>query len=289
MVRNFKWKKEKPEDFIVSEKADFDFSEEGKFYLYILIKKNFNTKELSQKLGFSYAGLKDKVAITFQNVSFPDYKGKVLFQKSENGFYGLICRGKINKKIKIGNLKGNYFSIDLKGFNPVLKDFMINYFDTQRVEKNWERGFQVLKKAYKKERKWLNRFLVDSFLSFLWNEALKKFLEDSFSGYYVKEKDFTFFIPQTDFEILMNRFPKFLPIPGYKIRLKDKERDIYSDIAKNLGIPLDEIIEKLKILGIKGDYRKTFLKPENIYIKGKRINFFLPKGGYGTMYLKHIL
>ncbi|NPA58107.1 MAG: tRNA pseudouridine(13) synthase TruD, partial [Aquificae bacterium] len=43
-----------------------------------------------------------------------------------------------------------------------------------------------------------------------------------------------------------------------------------------------------KSLKIKGSYRKTFVKAEDCRVEGDRIGFFLPKGSYATMYLKHL-
>ncbi|HHG73424.1 MAG TPA: tRNA pseudouridine(13) synthase TruD, partial [Persephonella sp.] len=83
-------------------------------------------------------------------------------------------------------------------------------------------------------------------------------------------------------------FPRFFPILGYKVKLSDKEADIYRYVLEKEGFTFEDMLCRLKQLKIKGDYRKTFLKAENIHIKNGRINFFLPKGAYATMFLKNV-
>ncbi len=291
-ILTFNWKlKEKPENFIVKEVAEFEPDEKGQHYLYLLIKRNYNTKELSKKFDFSYAGLKDKNALTFQFVSLEENIGKLIKDKKDNQFYIFQYLGTIKKKIKIGNLKGNKFAIKLDNTYFELKNWMINYYDLQRIENNWEKGREILKelKNSNKTRKrlsWLKNFYIDSYLSYLWNKSLEEYLKENFEGYFIGEKDFKFFIPETDYNYLMENAPKFWGILGYKVNL-EKNRDYYQRILKN-DFEFEELIEILKKLRIKGDYRKTFVKVEDINLKGNYLSFFLPKGSYGTMYLKHI-
>ena len=290
MEKIFNWEvKERPEDFIVSEVASFPIKDTGKYFLYRLVKRNLNTNDLAKLLGFRYAGLKDRVAITFQYVLFKKFQGEALFEKlDKESFYGLTFLGKTDTKISIGFLKGNKFSIKIKV--PIEeKDFFINYFDLQRIDKNWERGFNLfISDKSGKRFSWLERFLVDSFLSFLWNKGLEFLIRENFDGYFIFDREYGFFIPKTDFKYLFNNFPKFFPILGYKVKLADYEEKIYRDILKDFGLTLEIATERLRDIKIKGDYRKTFLRPEDIYIKGDRIYFFIPKGAYATMYLKHI-
>ncbi|MDQ7054989.1 MAG: tRNA pseudouridine(13) synthase TruD [Persephonella sp.] len=113
----FRWNvKEKPEDFIVKEEMDFQLDERGNFFLYMLIKRNLNTRAVCYPLKLSYAGLKDKNAITFQYVSSEINHGDYFVKKfDKNSFFALVRIGKIRRKIRIGHLKGNKFSIKLKG------------------------------------------------------------------------------------------------------------------------------------------------------------------------------
>ena len=79
----FSWKREVPEDFIVKEVAEYPLTPDGKHYLYLLVKRNLTTKELARIFGFSYAGIKDKLALTSQFVSFEKFVGEFLKKKSQ--------------------------------------------------------------------------------------------------------------------------------------------------------------------------------------------------------------
>ncbi|WP_457624688.1 tRNA pseudouridine(13) synthase TruD [Persephonella sp.] len=290
----FNWNvKEKPEDFIVKEVADFEFLPDGNFYLYLLIKRNLNTRDVAARYNLSYAGLKDKNALTFQYVTADKFLGETVLEKLLEGtFYGLIYLGRVRKKLKIGNLKGNKFSIKLKGNSLKKQDWFINYYDIQRISRNRERGKALLKKlnntgSWKKLR-WLENFYIDAYLSHLWNKSLMAYIRGRFPGHYLVEKNLKYFIPETDLNTLMDIFPRFWPLLGYRVEIKDYEEAVYDEVLKKEGFSLSEVVEKLSDIKIKGDYRKTFLKAEDVSIKSGRIEFFLPKGAYATMYLKHI-
>ncbi len=289
---NFNWKiKERPEDFIVKEISQFEFQKNSQHHLYLLIKRKYNTKELAEKFGFSYAGLKDKNALTFQYVSFEEYIGDLLKEKQKDKFYIFQYLGTIKRKIKIGNLKGNKFAVKLKSQNFELKDWMINYYDLQRIKNNWEKGKELLKKLKiknntRKRLSWLENFYIDSYLSYIWNKSFENYLKENFKGYFINENGYSFFIPETDYQYMMENIPKFWTILGYKADSKDN-KNYYTQILKN-DFELDEFIEILRNLKIKGDYRKTFVRVGDINFDGNYLSFFLPKGSYGTMYLKHI-
>jgi len=67
-----------PEDFIVKEVADRTFGPEGKYLVCLLKKKNYNTEDAVQAIckalgavrkNISYAGNKDRKAVTYQHIS----------------------------------------------------------------------------------------------------------------------------------------------------------------------------------------------------------------------------
>ncbi len=286
----FRWKvKEKPEDFIVKEEIDYQLDKNGNFFLYLLVKRNLNTRSVCHPLKLSYAGLKDKNALTFQYVSSDVDYGKYLLKKiDKNSFFALLQIGKIRKKIKIGHLKGNFFSIKLKKTKLKNQNWFINYYDVQRLSRNREKGKAVINKTKGKSWKslnWFENFYIDAYLSYLWNEAVKLFLENSYRGYLIQEGRYTHFIPDID---SVEKLPKFLPILGYKVKIESIYEDIYKEVLRKEGFSYEEFLEKLRDLKIKGDYRKSYIVVEKLYLKGERINFFLPKGSYATMFLKHL-
>ncbi len=275
--------KEKPEHFIVSEKAEFKIGE-GNFYLYHLVKKGFNTLDIAKKYNFSYAGLKDKNAITFQFVTSDEFLGDFIKHKENENFYFLEFLGKTNKKIKIGMLKGNYFSIKKPFKINKLLNYFINYYDTQRVKPfNIKKGKQILLSNKKRLSKKEN-FFIDAYLSYLWNESLKLFLKENFHGRILSENNTEFFIPSS---LNINKLPKFWTLLGYKAKLEESE-NYYKKVLEKEGFHLTEFLELLKNRRIKGDYRRLYEKVENFSDRGNYISFYLNKGAYATMLLKFL-
>lgn len=286
----FLWNvKEKPEDFIVKEVSHIERNDSGRFFLYLLIKRNMNTSEIAGRFNLSYAGLKDKNALTFQYVSSERFIGNVYSEKGKNSFFALLFLYKISRKLRIGNLMGNIFSIKLKSENIKPQDWFINYYDVQRLSRNAQKGKKLLlDRETKRSYNWLERFYIDAYLSFLWNKAVEVYLKEHYSGYIITENKHSFFIPETSYTELMEKVQKFWSVLGYKVKLSSLEKQIYTEILKDQETDLETITNRLRKLKVKGDYRKTFLRAENIKIKNGRINFFLPKGAYATMFLKHI-
>ncbi len=153
-------------DFIVEEKIPL--TKEGEFPLYLLKKSNVSTLEAVRILSrffkihpadIGFAGLKDKYGITSQYITLPkgNFPEKLcLLQKrgkwiktekinfyKETGF--CIERvGSYNKKLEVGELEGNFFTVTLKNLSKdqrqlifqnteFIKEFgFANYFGEQR-------------------------------------------------------------------------------------------------------------------------------------------------------------
>lgn len=161
------------EDFIVEEKISIDFSGEGEHCWLYIKKRACNTDWVAQqlaqycgvkKLAVSYAGLKDRHAMTSQWFSVqlpgkptPDWaEFESLFLKGESddenseSVQVLQCF-RHNKKLQRGALKGNLFKITLRElsdtsdecFNQLIqrciqisKTGIPNYFGPQRFGRN---------------------------------------------------------------------------------------------------------------------------------------------------------
>jgi len=143
--------RQRPEDFRVDEQSDLDISQKDlEFSLYRLEKTGLDTftllAYLSKRLGVPYkefgvAGLKDRHAITVQNITIPS-RYKVTSVNEQN--FKLEHIGYLAKAIDIGDLKGNKFEItvrdlrkeDLQGVPERSRDLetqgVPNYFDSQR-------------------------------------------------------------------------------------------------------------------------------------------------------------
>ena len=291
MKVKFLWKAKKCEDFVVKEVASYPNGENH--FLYLLVKRNLNTKELSKKLGFSYAGLKDKFSLSFQYVSFEYFfKESELVKVSKSSWYYLKFIKTIKNKVRPGFLQGNKFLINIKNF-PIkskIPQVFINYFDTQRLSKNVSRGKNLLKKGLKgyKRLNWLKSFIVNAYISYLWNKAIEE-ISKIFDGYYIEDKGYEFFILKNE-KNLFNIEKMYFPLLGYKVKLDAFEKEIYKKVLKREGFSLEEIFEKLENLKVKGDYRKVYIQAKDIKLLANKtfIKFFLEKGAYATMFLKHL-
>lgn len=206
--------KKYPEDFIVEEVTpekiilevgkNIEFKDvenwKGNFIHFTLEKKNWTTldaiREIAKKVGvkrkhFGFAGNKDKVAITTQRVGCFN----VPLDKLKNvRIKNIVLRDfqKVNKKIKLGDLWGNRFTIRVrepKILGEELKNILedaknnythyINYYGIQRfgekrpithivgrliLERNWELAFYLYcgtPLSYDDEKTKLARKLVD--------------------------------------------------------------------------------------------------------------------------------
>lgn len=172
---------ETPEGFIVEEIIDgFPVTElqenevEGEYVIFLMKKRDITTHDAISKISkilninedrFGVAGQKDKNAITYQLVSI--WTGKNISKKDILNLNGKIKGIEIiklwnsDKKIKIGDLTGNKFTIkleevkDITAIERILNDtnyFIPNYFGPQRFgakSNNIEVARNILLRNYK--------------------------------------------------------------------------------------------------------------------------------------------
>ncbi len=175
--------KQLPDDFIVEEIPDFTISKEkDEHTIFLLEKQEVDTfdavRRIAQRLHISlfeigYAGLKDKHALARQYISIPT-KYNVQALKMDSIVLTLV--GYRRKKIKIGDLAGNRFTITVRDIGEKELDDISskaaeiplsgvpNYFDSQRfgsvinkifigkevVLKNYEQAVKQYLTAYQK-------------------------------------------------------------------------------------------------------------------------------------------
>jgi tRNA pseudouridine13 synthase len=161
--------KQTPEDFIVEEVISLSLNEKGRYTYFQLKKKGLNSEEAIQSIAafqkrprkfFSYAGNKDRQALTMQYCSYqgdmedfslPGIKVKVigkgdspihLGMHSENKFV-ITARNLSSQDIEA--FQRNYAEMQSDGF------LFKNYFDSQRFSKNNpEVGKAIIKKDFEK-------------------------------------------------------------------------------------------------------------------------------------------
>ena len=298
--------KEKPEDFYVREILDLDFEENGKFFYYLLKKKNLNTLDVVNILKkrfkikeVGYCGNKDKVAVTEQYISL-NRKINEVYERN----FSLRFVGRGNKRLSLGDNAGNYFKIIVKDFKNKINnfDFIENYFDDQRFSKNnYLVGKNLIKKnfkeacnllgleingndyvnALKKIDKKILLLYIHAFQSYLFNEYLSGML----SNHNHFEADYSL-----GKMIFLKQKIKNFKIPLVSFDTKDK---IYDKILKKEGVKLsDFIIKQFPELINETTYRDAFVDIKALKISflknGVELEFELPKGSYATIVVKKL-
>jgi tRNA(Glu) U13 pseudouridine synthase TruD len=258
----------KPDDFIVEEIIKPKFTQKfmrtdkgvvpvnGRHALYILKKKNLTTEQALKKLNIEFhqigfAGLKDKHAITSQYITIKDGKPENICKKN----LSLTYIQNINRKIHIGDLKENRFTITVHRNIEAPKILRFkNYFGPQRFSRRNQiigrRILQTRTSTYDKAR---TKFFIHAYQSFIFNKALQAY----------------------------DKPPRYLPLVGYNTK-PDK-------ISKQL-LEQDKLTTKsFRLLGLTciGGKRATILKTK-IKHQGNKLIFSLPPGSYATVVLKEL-
>jgi len=294
-----------PFDFIVQEVAEYPDGEN--FYLYKLIKRNLNSNDpfivgYLKSLGvkdFGYAGLKDRYALTVQNVSLDKFIGKKLIKREIGRYFSLLFVKKISYKIRTGFLKGNRFFINHQNRLFSTLKISLNYYDSQRLGKNVARGRRYLKE--KPSKKWERLFWINSYQSFIWNltafEVVKRRVEifNSKRGLKILElcrvedgKVFHIFPCSKDknaLEEFLNSLSGIrIPLVGYKVKLEGEVGQIVKNLLQKGGVDL----ENFRRWKLKGDYRPLAVEVKEIKRYPRSLRFFLPKGSFATVYIKQL-
>jgi tRNA pseudouridine13 synthase len=291
-----------PEDFKVKELMNLDLSE-GEYSYFLLKKKGWNTIDvvriIAQNIGVNerdigVAGFKDKEAVTEQVISI--WRANLNHVKAlKLHDITLEYLGKGPRRINLGELKGNLFEIVVKDVEKkeLVNKEVLNLFDEQRFGidgKNKTIGKALLKKDLKnvvellgyeiKDNQYVNflrtlsrrilRFYLSAYQSFLWNEVVKS----------------------------LDKKHEEVPIYGFLTKFDDSLiEEKYNRLLEKEDVKRADFLMKFfPELASEGGSRKMFMKAENFKQEWKRngdeweakLNFFLPKGCYATMFVKEI-
>lgn len=333
--------KQIPEDFLVREISTVTFSDAGKYLYFLLRKKNWNTMDVIKRLAsilgvaekkIGFAGSKDKNAVTEQVCSVEGVsKDRLLGVKLNDVAFDFLGYGDV--PISLGDLNGNDFEIVIRNFNEekIEKVSSVeNYFDEQRMStSNVAIGRALVRKdfasavtliddalvfrhleekkndfvgALKKIPIRLLRLYVNAYQSYLWNETLAAYLLAK--GEVLKEVDYSlgkfFFVRDSTSLVDLE-----VPIIGFgseDVLVDPIMKKIIEDLMVKEGIDYyDFVIKQIPELTLEGEFRKAFVKVENLKIdvkekddrnKGKKkvmVTFSLGKGSYATMVVKRIV
>ena len=304
-------------DFIVDEIPSREFKGRGNYTIVHVKKVEMTTWDMiavfaeyldipAQKI--SYAGLKDKHATTTQYISF-----EAKYEKNLKGFKNrqiqILSTKRDSHPIKMGDLSGNRFSINLYGIDDIKagqieklarkdeKDGLPNYFGYQRFGRDGESLTQAKEmiegEVFIEDAK-LKNFLISIYQSQYFNDWLKERVILS------REKNSGKFMLLEGDVYIDNHGKIFTP---KKILKKDFElkkvvptgllcgRDVFRarGEARKIEAKYDD-----GFLQQKGYRREAIIFPKILKIKYNRnfsilnISFELPKGSYATVFLESI-
>ena len=321
--------KERPEHFIVEELPLYRPEGSGQ-HLYInLTRENLTTLELQKKLAdlfglrpssVGFAGIKDKHARTTQTFS-------LMVGRAEEGFLNTVKK-KIEEslpvtvnwaslhrnKLRRGHLLGNRFAITITGLSEPKKALLQarkiadrlkrtglpNYFGPQRFSKdNIRRGLDIIK-GKKTGSRWLRRFFISSYQSYLCNCYLARRLEMGLfdrilPGDIAKKYSTGGLFQVKDVREAQLRYERgeisfTAPIFGSRMRpATGPARELEQAVLEQSDVTL----EQLREAGAKGTRRLGRLLVQNLELKlvpeGLLLTFSLPKGAFATTVLREIM
>jgi len=291
--------KQTKEDFIVDEISHRKFKGKGNFFILRIKKQSLSTWDLLSIISdildidehlIGYAGLKDKNATTTQYISIPMNKSKeykLLNSKNIQVIETFID----DKKLKIGDLVGNRFRINLhdidadtlpqiyQTLSQIQKHGMPNYFGYQRFgnETNFEKSKRIIEGEEILKDKKLEKFMKLAYQSYFFNGWLASRIELS-----KDKKSNKLQALQGDVFNLHDRATITGLLPGRDIiRAKEEAREIEEKFD-------DIFIQE------KGYRRDAWIKPSDIKNKYNKeqntmvVEFTLPKSSYATVFIENI-
>jgi tRNA pseudouridine13 synthase len=199
-----------PDDFVVEEVPLYEAQGDGQ-HLYVNITKvGLTTKEVQiglerlfglKKGDVSFAGMKDKRARTTQTFSLSVGHKPAEFAETAGGRIEASLPVKVNfvrfhrNKLKLGHLLGNRFVIRIRELavpsaqalslaqavvGRINQVGLPNYFGVQRLGEsgaNVRQGIAILQGERAKRDRWLQRFLISAYQSYLCNRYLARRVE----------------------------------------------------------------------------------------------------------------
>lgn len=320
--------REKANHFIVEEVPLYEPDGTG-IHLYLNItKEGITTRDVQLKLAELFeldpaevgkAGLKDKYAITTQNFSVvfdgnqpdPEEIKKIVEDEIPVKVNWAKYHG---NKLRAGHLEGNRFTIVVthtdddalvnaqKITDRIQQIGIPNYYGIQRTGKEGEniiQGWLILKGKKRLGDRWLRKYLLSSYQSYLCNRYLAERVEQGkFSelihGDLAKKHDTGGIFWVDELETEQNRFINkeisfTAPMYGYKMRqAKYESNELETRILDSVTITSDDFRKH----HVKGTRRLGRLLP---YIsirenpEGLELSFTLPKGSFATTVLREYM
>lgn len=307
------------EDFVVEEVPAYEPSGEGEHVFLFVEKRGIATPALLEYLRdvggvpereIGSAGLKDRRAVARQWLSIPRRYADRARVLEELGVRILDARPH-RHKLRTGHLKGNRFRILVRGptagvdvarrlFERLASVGVPNYFGPQRfgvAGENAAKGLAVLR-GRRLRRRWLERLLVSSVQSFLFNEWLaermRRGLFDRFLSGDVAKKHATggeFLVEDPDAE--RERLLRFEISPTGPIFGRKSLEPAGEARALEEGVLARFALSREAFRGLPGARRFARVPLAEWAVEpapgGLWLSFFLPRGAYATAVLREVM
>lgn len=270
------------------------------------------TRENIPEKSIGVAGLKDKFAVTSQWLSVPQREAEKLSVLEELEGVSVLERSRHKNKLAIGHLKGNRFTVRVRGADTdalakakaILDELrnvgVPNYFGPQRFGRggtNAVDGFKQVRGEWVPGGQRLKRFFVSALQSLLFNYLLDKRIQDGVFadlvlGDWAKKHDTGGVFEVLD-EAEGERAKRLevsatLPLYGKKVKLSGLAAGEREQVGLDYyGLRWTDFTSR------RGDRRLTRfplseaeLIPED---DGYSLSFFLPKGAFATSLLREVM
>jgi len=315
--------KSENKDFRVIERLPETPSGEGEHLWLTIAKDGQNTAWVARQIAqwanlkqrdVSYAGLKDRHAITEQtfSVHLPGKDAPSIESLNIDGVTILNAQRHI-RKLKTGHLIGNHFEIRIRNCSLPLDEIQANwkliaeqgvpnYFGPQRFGhggNNVTKGVDWLLKGGKVPRN-LQSIYLSAVRSYLFNKLLAQrvssntwntLIDNDFAQFTEGKTGFYCELPEAN-DIKRCQLGQLSPgasLPG----LSKDEFALLDEREKMILEPYSEIIEAIEDRKVSRHFRKLRVLPENAQfsvIEGDPVfSFFLPAGCFATSVIAEVI
>lgn len=312
-----------PEDFQVDEDLGFELSGEGEHVCLHIRKRNTNTdfvaKQIARLAGVknmdvSYAGLKDRYAVTTQWFSV------YLSNKSEPDWTKLNCDEievikvvRHNRKLRRGSLKGNRFKLvvrELQGdtssleqrLQTVSANGVPNYFGDQRFGRdNLAKATGLFKGEFKVKDRNKRSMYISAARSAIFNDVLSQRVAKANwnrplpGDVMMLDGSHSVFVAEAVDDEMMRRVTEFDIHPTAPLwgRGSLQSRDQVQTLEQAVAEANPVFCAGLERVGLKQERRALRLLAKQLQWQREdnhlELSFFLPAGSYATSVLRELI
>jgi tRNA pseudouridine13 synthase len=316
-----------PQDFLVEEVLGFELTGRGE-HLYLLVEKcGMNTLDMVKILArtlklnenqISYAGLKDKQAITRQWLSLytPGDIDTARLESGELEFPGfrVLASQRHASKLKRGAHQANRFEVVIRGLSNI-RDFdaalsrvqkqgVPNYFGEQRFGRggrNIDKARALFASELKVQRQ-LRGMYLSAARSFLFNQVLSERVQQQSWGsgmpgeVFILDGSNSFFKTDSLDETLRERLGAFDIHPSAPMWGKgalSSSGEVFK-LETEVVARHPDLSEGLEAFGLRQQRRATRLVPKDVSVTriddtSLKLSFQLSKGNFATTVLRELI